>query len=76
MNKQRKAKLYDRSLAYSNANQDRGADSLSFEDGYRAAMRDMRKVLAERAWGYTQQPAAVKRTILIDAIKQFLLPLR
>jgi hypothetical protein len=77
LNKQRKAKLHARALAYSNANQERGADSFSFEDGYRAAMRDMRKELqaTERNCD-TGLPMAIRRGLLLGAIRNFLLPLR
>jgi hypothetical protein len=72
MNKQRKQKLYARSLAYSSANHERGADSFSFEDGYRAAMRDMRKAIRE-ALLHPHVSSSVRKCI---AIEQFLRPLR
>lgn len=77
MNKQRKQKLHARSLAYSNANQERGADSFSFEDGYRAAMRDLRKQLQDTERNTdTRLPMAIKRGLLLGTVRNFLLPLR
>lgn len=71
----RKERLYARALAYSNANQERGADSLSWEDGYRAAMRDARRavfhmphVFDSRINGYFIRQ--------IQALQRFLRPLR
>lgn len=43
----RKDALHRLALNYSNANSDRGADSFSFEDGYQAAMRDLRTALKD-----------------------------
>jgi hypothetical protein len=74
VNKQRKAKLAARALAYSNANQDRGADSFSFEDGYRAAMRDARKAIGH---GTLTAPLSVTRqSVIASRITRFLRPLR
>jgi len=69
VNKRRKEALAQRALAYSNAHSDRGADSFSFEDGYRAAMRDMRKALVSAPYHWDGVHA-------FDAILHFLRPLR
>lgn len=71
MNKQRKAKLHARALAYSSANQDRGADSFSFEAGYRAAMRDMRKAIGWKDDHHRANPQKAA-----TQMEHFLRPLR
>lgn len=72
MNKNRKAKLAQRALAYSNANQTMGADSFSWEDGYRAAMRDMRRLNGPVA----QYESDADYAVAARRIFRFLRPLR
>ncbi len=79
MNKLRKAKLSARALAYSSANHERGADSISWEDGYRAAMRDARKAIAADIDIRKPTPASGHKGAAWDifpTIRAFLLPLR
>jgi hypothetical protein len=86
MNKRRKEKLAKEAVQYGKRKHSdkiltvMWAAADGFEDGYRAAMQDARKVLAEaearfRASGHKgQQP--LRRTMLLNAISRFLLPLR
>jgi len=72
----RKEKLYARAWAYSNANSERGADSLSWEDGYRAALQDARKAVAEDIDYKEARVYPGMKLYLFPAIRKFLAPIR
>ena len=80
MNKRRKEKLANRARQYANRLHREGFWSPAFhgfQDGYRAAMRDMRKELQETERNVdTGLPMAIRRGLLLGAIRNFLLPLR
>jgi hypothetical protein len=92
MNKRRKEKLAKEAVQYGKRKHSdktlaivwAGADG--FEAGYRAAMQDARKAIAEaeEQWEAMHRHTpdtggnhvAIRRTMLLSAIKSFLLPLR
>lgn len=81
MNKMRKAKLTQRAYAFARPRgevlRDISNIATGYEAGYRAAMSDARKELAHA--DETREPnlpEAVRRTRLLGAIRNFLLPLR
>lgn len=81
MNTRRKKKLFERATKYSAAQHP--SDELKvlfacqdgFEAGYRAAMRDMRKVLHEAIFGHDNQQMSWYAR-LVHAMREFLRPLR
>lgn len=83
MNTRRKEKLKDRAIAYGKRKHSdktltvvwTAADG--FEDGYRAAMSDMRKELKHaEVTGDPSLPAVTKFARLLGTVRNFLLPLR
>lgn len=77
MNKQRKAALHTRAVAFSDATDPTLTSDIlayAFERGYRAAMRDARKVHAV-AVERTVHPG-LARQLALDALLEWLRPLR
>lgn len=87
MNKQRKQKMYLRAIAYATAQRvlcdtskgdrgNHGADSLSWEAGYLAAMRDARKALEASVEKRHAEDKYEGFALVPDDMRAFLRPLR